>query len=69
MYDYILMHMMLLPQNFMEEELLRAKFYLQELVPNPTMNELNSKTSDSELDTLQHPQQPGGPEGVYLQNS
>lgn len=34
MYDYILMHMMLLPQNFTEEELLRAKFYLQELVPN-----------------------------------
>ena len=35
MYDYILMHMMLLPQNFTEEEMLRAKFYLQELVPNP----------------------------------
>lgn len=35
MYDYILMHMMLLPQNFTEEETLRAKFYLQELVPNP----------------------------------
>ena len=35
MYDYILMHMMLLPRNFTDEETLRAKFYLQELVPNP----------------------------------
>ena len=35
MYEYVLMHMMLLPQNFTEEEVLRAKFYLQELVPNP----------------------------------
>lgn len=34
-YDYILTHMMLLPQNFSNEEVLRAKYYLQELVPNP----------------------------------
>lgn len=35
MYDYILSHMMLLPRNFSDEEVLRAKYYLQELVPNP----------------------------------
>ena len=34
-YDYILSHMMLLPRNFSNEEVLRAKYYLQELVPNP----------------------------------
>ena len=33
-YDSILTHMMLLPQNFSDEEVLRAKYYLQELVPN-----------------------------------
>lgn len=35
MYDYVLTHMMLLPRNFSDEEVLRAKYYLQELVPNP----------------------------------
>jgi hypothetical protein len=35
MYDYILTHMMLLPRNFSNEEVIRAKYYLQELVPNP----------------------------------
>ena len=35
MYDYILTHMMLIPQNFSDQEVLRAKYYLQELVPNP----------------------------------
>lgn len=34
-YDYILSHMMLLPQNFSDQDVLRAKYYLQELVPNP----------------------------------
>lgn len=34
-YDYILSHMMLLPRNFSNEDVLRAKYYLQELVPNP----------------------------------
>ena len=34
-YDYILTHMMLMPQNFSDQEVLRAKIYLQELVPNP----------------------------------
>ena len=36
-FDYILTHMMLLPRNFSAEEKLRAKFYLQELVPNPEL--------------------------------
>ena len=35
MYDYVLTHMMLLPRNFSDEDVLRAKYYLQELVPNP----------------------------------
>ena len=35
MYDYVLTHMMLTPQNFSDQEVLRAKYYLQELVPNP----------------------------------
>lgn len=34
-YDYILTHMLLTPQNFTDTEVLRAKYYLQELVPNP----------------------------------
>ena len=33
-YDYILSHMVLTPQNFSDAEVLRAKYYLQELVPN-----------------------------------
>ena len=33
-YDYILTHMVLTPQNFSDAELLQAKYYLQELVPN-----------------------------------
>ena len=33
--DFILTHMMVLPRNFSSEETLRAKYYLQELVPNP----------------------------------
>lgn len=36
-YDYILTHMMLLPRNFSDDEVLRAKYYLQELVPNPEL--------------------------------
>ena len=34
-YDYVLSHMMLLPRNFSDQDVLRAKYYLQELVPNP----------------------------------
>jgi len=34
-YDYILTHMVLLPKNFSNNEVVRAKYYLQELVPNP----------------------------------
>lgn len=34
-YDYILTHMMLLSTNFSSQEVLRAKYYLQELIPNP----------------------------------
>ena len=34
-YDYVLTHMMLRPQNFSDVEVLHAKIYLQELVPNP----------------------------------
>ncbi len=33
-YDYILTHMVLTPQNFSDADVLRAKYYLQELVPN-----------------------------------
>ena len=34
-YDYILTHIVLTPQNFSDVDVLRAKYYLQELVPNP----------------------------------
>ena len=34
-YDYVLTHMTLKPQNFSDTEVLHAKIYLQELVPNP----------------------------------
>ena len=36
-FDFILTHMMVLPRNFSTEETLRAKYYLQELVPNPEL--------------------------------
>ena len=36
-YNYILTHMMLLPRNFSDQDVLRAKYYLQELVPNPEL--------------------------------
>ena len=36
-FDYILNHMMVLPRNFSSDEKLRAKYYLQELVPNPEL--------------------------------
>lgn len=34
-YDFILTHMMVAPRNFTDQDVLRAKYYLQELVPNP----------------------------------
>ena len=34
-FKYILEQMMVTPKNFTNDELLRAKYYLQELVPNP----------------------------------
>ena len=34
-YKYVLEQMMVMPKNFTSDELLRAKYYLQELVPNP----------------------------------
>ena len=33
-FSYILRHMMVRPRNFSSEEVLKAKYYLQELVPN-----------------------------------
>ena len=34
-FKYVLEQMMVTPKNFTSDELLRAKYYLQELVPNP----------------------------------
>ena len=34
-FKYVLEQMMVIPKNFTSDELLRAKYYLQELVPNP----------------------------------
>lgn len=34
-FSYILRHMMVRPKNFTSNEVLKAKYYLQELVPNP----------------------------------
>ena len=36
-FDFILTHMLVLPRNFSSDEKLRAKYYLQELVPNPEL--------------------------------
>ncbi len=36
-YDFILTHMMVKARNFSSEQKLRAKYYLQELVPNPEL--------------------------------
>lgn len=36
-YDYILTNMMISPRNFSNQDVLRAKYYLQELVPNPEL--------------------------------
>ena len=34
-FRYVLEQMMVTPKNFTSDELLRAKYYLQELIPNP----------------------------------
>ena len=39
--EFILTHMMVSPRNFSDEVVLRAKYYLQELVPNPERVVLN----------------------------
>ena len=40
-YDFVLIHMMVSPRNFSDQEILRAKYYLQELIPNPERVFLN----------------------------
>ena len=61
-FSYILTHLMVMPKNFSDATVLRAKYYLQELVPNPERVLLNtsyyrslyleeSSKRDSQIDT------------------